>query len=259
TVAKMVQWWRTCLSQLPARCLPLFYADVNDGLGCRKIDGDWTYYATSAIGRILARGRRRQGAGEAVGGLFAQQHLLAANAPGRYGATFSGSGPEGPSRLIDFVVLPQGWASHIVKCHTLHRVGAQLQDQPDTPKWDMTALRAAAKRGHQRMGFASGVAQWMGDHTAELAAARDQGAPDHAFELLERCTAEVGAEYFTKSTGVPDEHAHWAKLRRDLLQKRIDMRAPRATVDDAGLEQEWLAVWFIPAGDGGMLVHPIDL
>ncbi|CAK0844342.1 unnamed protein product, partial [Prorocentrum cordatum] len=332
TVAKMIQWWRTCLSQLPTRCLPLFYADVNDGLGCRKIDGDWTDYETKAIGRMRTRERRRLGAGEAVGDLLTQQHLLAANAMNRYEATFFGKGPGGPSSLIDFVFLPQGWASHVVKCHTLHRVGAQLQDQPVMAKWDMAALMAAAKNGDQRVDFVNGVAQWLDDHVEERTTAHDQDAPDHTFELLERCMVEVGSEYFTKPADLPDEYAHWAKLRRDMLQKRIDMRASRATVDDTELEQleydlrdlsqrltllrrrhvrvvresyvqasydawaqrnlcgamgwarraarcrfsakrrdgrrfggapitheEWLAVWSLPGGDGGVQVHPIDL
>ena len=39
TVEKLVQWWRSCMDQLPARCVPIFFADLNDGLGCRKIKG----------------------------------------------------------------------------------------------------------------------------------------------------------------------------------------------------------------------------
>eukprot|EP00959_Pyramimonas_sp_CCMP1952_P471770 9498955-Pyramimonas_sp.AAC.1 len=135
-------------------------------------------------------------------------------------ATCFGSGPEGPSSLIDFVFLPQGWAPHVVKCHTLHRVGAQLQaqrgrpprdhvpvylevshprgprdcqDQPVTAKWDMTALMAAVKNGDQRVDFVNGAAQWLDDHVSERIAAHDQDAPDHTFELLERCIVEVGA------------------------------------------------------------------
>eukprot|EP00959_Pyramimonas_sp_CCMP1952_P023963 502231-Pyramimonas_sp.AAC.1 len=96
---------------------------------------------------------------------------------------------------------------------------------------------AAVKCGDQCVDFVNGVAQWLDEHVAERTAAHDQDAPDHTFELLERCMVEVGAGYLAKPTDLPGDYAHWAKLRRDLLQERIDMRASRATVGDAELEQ----------------------
>eukprot|EP00959_Pyramimonas_sp_CCMP1952_P253096 5287145-Pyramimonas_sp.AAC.1 len=62
---------------------------------------------------------------------------------------------------------------------------------------------AAVKNGDQRVDFVRGVAQWLGDRVAERNAAHDQDAPDHTFELLERCMVEVGAGYFTKPTDLP--------------------------------------------------------
>eukprot|EP00959_Pyramimonas_sp_CCMP1952_P204641 4279200-Pyramimonas_sp.AAC.1 len=39
TVARMTQRWRECPDQLPSRCLLIFFADLNDELGSRRVEG----------------------------------------------------------------------------------------------------------------------------------------------------------------------------------------------------------------------------
>ncbi|CAK0815121.1 unnamed protein product, partial [Prorocentrum cordatum] len=89
------------------------------------------------------------------------------------------------------------------------------------PTWNMTALLAAVRNGEQRTEFVDGTSRLLEDRVDERIGAHDQDAPDNIFELLDRCLAEVGSELFTKPLDVPGRYAHRAKLRRDLLLKRI--------------------------------------
>ncbi|CAK0903130.1 unnamed protein product, partial [Prorocentrum cordatum] len=48
----------------------------------------------------------------------------------------------------------------------------------------------------------------------------------------EQGLVEVGSELFCEDTGVPRDYSHWAALRRELLKKRIELRAPRMQATD---------------------------
>eukprot|EP00959_Pyramimonas_sp_CCMP1952_P183932 3845774-Pyramimonas_sp.AAC.1 len=39
TVRMLTQWYEGVLQQLPCRCTPLVYADLNDGMGIGRIAG----------------------------------------------------------------------------------------------------------------------------------------------------------------------------------------------------------------------------
>eukprot|EP00959_Pyramimonas_sp_CCMP1952_P020770 438032-Pyramimonas_sp.AAC.1 len=64
TVRELTDWWRSVMVQLPCRTLPLFYADLNDGLGAQLVGGLRYEPPCSALGDTRTRERRRQGAGE---------------------------------------------------------------------------------------------------------------------------------------------------------------------------------------------------
>eukprot|EP00959_Pyramimonas_sp_CCMP1952_P444442 9305459-Pyramimonas_sp.AAC.1 len=67
--------------------------------------------------------------------------------------------------------------------------------------------------------------QWIREREEDRIRVHDQDAPDHCFGFLEQGLVEVGSELFCEDTDVPHDCSHWAALCRELLKKRIELRA----------------------------------
>eukprot|EP00959_Pyramimonas_sp_CCMP1952_P053929 1127919-Pyramimonas_sp.AAC.1 len=64
TVRMLTQWYKGVLQQLPCRCAPLVYADMNDGMGIGGISGRRQHVESLSMGPGRTREQRRGGAGE---------------------------------------------------------------------------------------------------------------------------------------------------------------------------------------------------
>eukprot|EP00959_Pyramimonas_sp_CCMP1952_P448582 9392672-Pyramimonas_sp.AAC.1 len=62
TVKLIGSWYENILQSLPCRCIPLVYADLNDGQGISRISGKWASIESTAVGEGRCREQRRGGA-----------------------------------------------------------------------------------------------------------------------------------------------------------------------------------------------------
>ena len=132
-VGTLTSWWDEVLSALPQRCCPVFYADMNDGMGLCRRGNNWTQPATSAV-RCRTRERLRDGPGEKARALLDKHFMVVANLQGEVAEpTYYG---DGGSSCIDMVFAPAGVLDRQLFSSVLPRLGAKLQAFKGPPPRD---------------------------------------------------------------------------------------------------------------------------
>eukprot|EP00959_Pyramimonas_sp_CCMP1952_P217520 4549113-Pyramimonas_sp.AAC.1 len=61
---QLSSWAQGQLKKLPSRFHPIVLADVNDGVGLVKKEGEWMEVETEAVGRIRTKERHAGGGGQ---------------------------------------------------------------------------------------------------------------------------------------------------------------------------------------------------
>eukprot|EP00959_Pyramimonas_sp_CCMP1952_P455727 9472008-Pyramimonas_sp.AAC.1 len=261
TVQALIRWWNDVLNSLPSRTLPIFYSDLNDGMGLSKIAGQWEEVVSSAIGKTRGREQRRRGAGEEVRKLLDQHGMCApATFRAREYTYFSCTNPSRPS-MIDYLYLPQGYHERVIHCHTLRTLGAQVQavrglpprdhvplylevqyvkdprqlPPPAEPRMNTSALMMAVRYGHGKAAFLRDLAAELESNEEQLLELTHTGAPDQVFEAYERTFTTVGLRHFQRAPLAP--HSDDCERRRELLKIRRDMKASKEGKSEEEVEE----------------------
>ncbi|CAK0855322.1 unnamed protein product, partial [Prorocentrum cordatum] len=218
TVKALTRWWRSVLMALPCRTLPLFYSDVNGGIGAQVKAGVWTEPPCGALGPTRSRERRRNGAGESVRHLLVEQKLISATSYSSFAHTYWSSGNPSTGSMIDYWFLPRGWLERLRRSHIVRDLGDTLQPIRGIPPRDHIpvllelsyekdagalppappprlsgdAMTAAILRGEKKPEFSREVTQQLSDNEEHLRSLADQNSPDALWEALETIMTTAG-------------------------------------------------------------------
>ena len=267
TCRLIVDWYLEVLNCTPGTSTPLTYADVNDGLGLRKVRQSWEKceQVTCIVDEAFNRERIAGGAGELMREALEEHGLFSLSTALDQRHTFFGNDS---SSLIDHIFGPSALQASLLSAGPLYDLSKRLQlirrrgladhviihsnflyvlshgrpqDGVCSPQqallvdvdigdvqWDPDLLLRGLREGHMREEF-------IRDLEAAIKAKEDQLAPlllhktaDAYMQALDSIVISVGLKYYSRKVKPTSEELEKAKrIRMTLLRLRRSVRAGR--------------------------------
>ena len=145
TVDILLRFFESELNKAPARCTPLVFVDLNDGLGIRTLDGQQVVSQGGVVGTLAPK--LEHYAGERFREICEAHHIALANTHKGGEDTWYG---EKCSSRIDYVGLPLGLLGGLLSCKALALQARHMQLARSKRLWDHLPVEVCFRYGLPR-------------------------------------------------------------------------------------------------------------
>ena len=243
----LAEWSQREVQSLPARVLPFYLMDLNDGMGLVKEGGAWVEADTLACGKGRTKEMILGGAGQLMRRQWEAQGIFAINTAQGDCNTWYGAGTA--RSTIDFVGIPLALTGSVQSSGVLMNMGRRMQHIPsryprdhmpvhvvmmlewEVPshenvfrQWNKEALSEGVNKGLHREEFVKEVNDRLAGMGAERMEWMQGGEADILFEKYNGLVSEVGAKYFTGRKEFGKGYTDMKREREALLLQRREMR-----------------------------------
>ena len=250
------------MDDLPSSCTPVIFADVNDGIGLRKVGSTTIIEETTCISNEAARLEHWDGgAGEQLRAVLELHSLAASSSWHDPRDTFFG---DGYSSLLDHLFIPRPLIAALRSSGPLYKLSKRLQcirkrgladhsivhtvfyyvkpaaraqfvntspmasisENTSEVRWNTDAMARCLREGEQRHVFIAALEKemerFLDEETPLLTL---ENTPDSFFTRMDEVVIGVAQQFFSKGKEpINQELADLTNYRLELLRQRRDMR-----------------------------------
>ena len=247
---QLQEWVRKTVANTPARCTPVVFTDLNDGLEKTEDEQQMarTEKTDTAVGTFC---NSHQGlAGELFHNMMTEQHLFAVTTIKDIGASYIG--PTGHESNIDQIAFPIGMKEGIQEIAADRALGKRLQmihsphsrdhipirssfyynlnfahDSETKDKkvhWSTDDIAMCYQRGEKRLELIENVEKAVEGYAGDWSELEERNTVDKHWTEIVDVIKDAAGEIWAKGKEVPADVKYFKDLQGVLLKERFKLR-----------------------------------